>query len=103
MCTNDPAWVDFEIAYGKEGIDNGAGALFLNGNVSVFARTVSGDIDLDNATSGTTTIDREITTQHAPWASLSYANNRDFLSARVGCYQYHPTYSFNFVTACLKR
>jgi ABC-type transport system substrate-binding protein len=48
-------------------------------------------------------LDREITTQHAPWASLSYANNRDFVSARVGCYQYHPTYSFNFVTACLTR
>ena len=29
--------------------------------------------------------------------------NRDFLSARVGCYQYHPTYSFNLVTACLTR
>ncbi len=48
-------------------------------------------------------LDRDITTQHAPWASLSYANNRDFLSARVGCYSYHPTYSFNLVTACLTR
>ena len=28
-------------------------------------------------------LDREITTQHAPWASLSYANNRDF-SLRPG-------------------
>ena len=48
-------------------------------------------------------LDQDITTQHAPWASLSYANNRDFVSARVGCYSYHPTYSFNLVTACLTR
>jgi peptide/nickel transport system substrate-binding protein len=48
-------------------------------------------------------LDKDITTQHAPWASLSYANNRDFVSARVGCYSYHPTYSFNLVTACLTR
>ena len=47
-------------------------------------------------------LDQDITTKYAPWASLSYANNRDFVSARVGCYQYHPTYSFNLVTACLR-
>ena len=47
-------------------------------------------------------LDREITTRHAPWGSLSYANNRDFVSRRVGCYQYHPSYSFNLVAACLK-
>ena len=48
-------------------------------------------------------LDKDITTRYAPWAALSIANNRDFVSARVGCYQYHPTYSFNLVTACLKR
>jgi peptide/nickel transport system substrate-binding protein len=48
-------------------------------------------------------LDREVTTKYVPWASLSYANNRDFVSARVGCYQYHPTFSFNLVAACLKR
>jgi ABC-type transport system substrate-binding protein len=47
-------------------------------------------------------LDKDITTKYAPWASLSYANNRDFVSARVGCYQYHPTYSFNLATACLR-
>jgi ABC-type oligopeptide transport system substrate-binding subunit len=47
-------------------------------------------------------LDRDITTQYAPWAPLSYANNRDFVSRRVGCYQYHPTFSFNLATACIK-
>ncbi|HSC91912.1 MAG TPA: ABC transporter substrate-binding protein [Gaiellaceae bacterium] len=45
-------------------------------------------------------LDVDISKQYAPWASYSYANNRDFVSAGVGCYSYHPTYSFNLVLAC---
>jgi peptide/nickel transport system substrate-binding protein len=47
-------------------------------------------------------LDLDISKNHAPWASYSYANNRDFMSKRTGCYQYHPTYSMNLVTACIK-
>ena len=47
-------------------------------------------------------LDRDITRSYAPWATYSYANNRDFISSRIGCYQYHPTYSFNLTTACLR-
>jgi peptide/nickel transport system substrate-binding protein len=47
-------------------------------------------------------LDLDISRNHAPWASYSYANNRDFMSKRTGCYQYHPTYSMNLVTACIK-
>jgi peptide/nickel transport system substrate-binding protein len=47
-------------------------------------------------------LDIDITRNFAPWASYSYANNRDFVSRRVGCYQYHPTFSFNLATACIK-
>jgi ABC-type oligopeptide transport system substrate-binding subunit len=47
-------------------------------------------------------LDLDITKNYAPWASYMYSNNRDFVSARVGCYQYHPTYSMNLVTACIK-
>jgi ABC-type oligopeptide transport system substrate-binding subunit len=47
-------------------------------------------------------LDRVITTQHAPWATYMYSNNRDFISNRVGCYSYHPTFSMNLATACIK-
>ena len=47
-------------------------------------------------------LDLDITRQHAPWASYMYSNNRDFISARTGCYQYHPTFSMNLATACIK-
>jgi ABC-type oligopeptide transport system substrate-binding subunit len=47
-------------------------------------------------------LDLDISRNYAPWATYSYANQRDFLSARVGCYQYHPTYSMNLATACIK-
>jgi ABC-type transport system substrate-binding protein len=47
-------------------------------------------------------LDREITLEYAPWAALSNPNSRDFVSARVGCYGYHPTYGLNLVTVCLK-
>ena len=38
-------------------------------------------------------LDREITTRARAVGLVSYANNRD--SARIGCYQHHPTTSFN--------
>jgi peptide/nickel transport system substrate-binding protein len=47
-------------------------------------------------------LDREITTTYAPWAVLSNPNSRDFVSARVGCYRYHPSFGLNLVTVCLK-
>ena len=40
-------------------------------------------------------LDLDITKNYAPWASYMYANNRDFVSAKVGCYSYHPTYAMN--------
>jgi peptide/nickel transport system substrate-binding protein len=45
-------------------------------------------------------LDVDITKSYAPWASYSYANNRDFVSTKVGCYSYHPTYGMNLVLAC---
>ena len=45
-------------------------------------------------------LDVDISKNFAPWASYSYANNRDFVSAKVGCYSYHPTYGMNLVLAC---
>jgi ABC-type transport system substrate-binding protein len=47
-------------------------------------------------------LDLDITRNYAPWATYMYSNNRDFISANVGCYQYHPTYSMNLATACIK-
>ena len=47
-------------------------------------------------------LDVEITTRHAPWASYMVGNNRDFVSARLGCYEYHPTFSMNLAAVCLK-
>jgi ABC-type oligopeptide transport system substrate-binding subunit len=47
-------------------------------------------------------LDREITTRYAPWAVLSNPNSRDFVSARVGCYRYHPSFGLNLVTVCLR-
>jgi ABC-type oligopeptide transport system substrate-binding subunit len=47
-------------------------------------------------------LDLDITKSYAPWASYMYSNNRDFVSARLGCYQYHPSYSMNLATACIK-
>jgi peptide/nickel transport system substrate-binding protein len=47
-------------------------------------------------------LDKDISSNYAPWASYAYNNNRDFISARVGCYQYHPTFGFNLVVACLR-
>ena len=53
-------------------------------------------------TTRTRSLDREITTTYAPWAVLSNPNSRDFVSARVGCYRYHPSFGLNLVTVCLK-
>jgi len=47
-------------------------------------------------------LDIDITRNEAPWAAFAVVNNRDFVSARVGCYQYHPTFSFNLAVACIK-
>ena len=47
-------------------------------------------------------LDIDIMREQAPWAPYMVSNNRDFVSARVGCYQYHPTFSMNLVTLCLK-
>ena len=47
-------------------------------------------------------LDLDISKNYAPWATYSYANNRDFISGRTGCYSYHPTWGFNLTTACIK-
>jgi ABC-type oligopeptide transport system substrate-binding subunit len=47
-------------------------------------------------------LDLDISKNYAPWATYSYANNRDFISSRTGCYSYHPTWGFNLATACMK-
>ncbi|MFL5150458.1 MAG: ABC transporter substrate-binding protein [Microvirga sp.] len=47
-------------------------------------------------------LDLDISKNYAPWATYSYANNRDFISSRTGCYSYHPTWGFNLATACVK-
>ncbi len=38
----------------------------------------------------------------APVAVYGSSNDRDYVSARTGCYHYHPVYTFDFSAICLR-
>jgi peptide/nickel transport system substrate-binding protein len=46
-------------------------------------------------------LDEDIARNAAPLAAWMVPNNIDFVSARVGCYQYHPVYTMNLAELCL--
>jgi peptide/nickel transport system substrate-binding protein len=46
-------------------------------------------------------LDEDIARNAAPLVAWSVPNNIDFVSARVGCYQWHPVYFMNLATLCL--
>jgi hypothetical protein len=46
-------------------------------------------------------MDETIARNAAPLVAWSVRNNIDFVSARVGCYQWHPVYFMNLATLCL--
>ena len=46
-------------------------------------------------------LDEDIARNAAPLAAWSVPNNIDFVSARVGCYQFHPVYFMNLAELCL--
>jgi peptide/nickel transport system substrate-binding protein len=47
-------------------------------------------------------LDEDIARNSAPLVAWSVPNNIDFVSSRVGCYQWHPVYFMNLATLCLK-
>ena len=48
-------------------------------------------------------LDIDIMRNAAPWAPLYNSNVREFVSSRVGCYQFHPVWgSLNYAAACLR-
>ncbi|NUR75254.1 MAG: hypothetical protein HOQ28_03080 [Thermoleophilia bacterium] len=49
-------------------------------------------------------LDVDISRVAAPWASLSNANTREFVSTKVGCYTFQPILgAMDLTTACLKK
>jgi len=47
-------------------------------------------------------LDEDLARNAAPLAAWSVPNNIDFVSSRVGCYQWQPVYFMNLATLCLK-
>ena len=47
-------------------------------------------------------LDEDLARNAAPLVAWSVPNNIDFVSSRVGCYQWHPVYFMNLATLCLK-
>jgi ABC-type oligopeptide transport system substrate-binding subunit len=48
-------------------------------------------------------IDRDVMRQAAPVAVIGTPNDRHYVSARTGCYHYHPVYGLDLPAICLKR
>ena len=46
-------------------------------------------------------LDEDIARNAAPLVAWSVPNNIDFVSARVGCYQFQPVYFMNLAALCL--
>ena len=47
-------------------------------------------------------LDVEMMRDDPPWAPFMTPAGRDFVSASLGCYLYHPVYGFDFAAACKK-
>lgn len=48
-------------------------------------------------------LDRELTQRVAPVAVYGVQNDRQYVSARTGCYHHHPVYGFDLPSICLRR
>jgi peptide/nickel transport system substrate-binding protein len=48
-------------------------------------------------------LDEDIARNSAPLVAWSVTNWIDFVSARVGCYLYHPVYTIDFAALCLQK
>jgi ABC-type transport system substrate-binding protein len=48
-------------------------------------------------------IDRDVMRQAAPVAVIGVLNDRHYVSARTGCFHYHPVYGLDLPAICLKR
>ena len=46
-------------------------------------------------------LDEDITRNASPLVNWMVPNNIDFVSARVGCYQWQPVYFMNLAELCL--
>jgi ABC-type transport system substrate-binding protein len=47
-------------------------------------------------------LDVEMMRDDPPWAPFMTPSGRDFVSASLGCYLYHPVYGFDLAAACKK-
>jgi peptide/nickel transport system substrate-binding protein len=47
-------------------------------------------------------LDVDITKNAAPWAAYRNASQRDYVSARTGCYIFNPVFEMDFAAACIK-
>ena len=54
------------------------------------------------ATPRSAALDEDLARNAAPLVAWSVPNNIDFVSSRVGCYQFQPVYFMNLATLCLK-
>jgi oligopeptide transport system substrate-binding protein len=48
-------------------------------------------------------LDADIVRNGAPLATFGSRNDRHYMSARVGCYHYHPVFTFDYPALCLTR
>jgi hypothetical protein len=48
-------------------------------------------------------LDVDIARNAAPLATFGSRNDRHYVSARTGCYHYHPVFTWDYATLCLNR
>jgi oligopeptide transport system substrate-binding protein len=48
-------------------------------------------------------LDQDLVRNGAPLATYATPNDRHYLSSRVGCYHYHPVFTFDYPALCLNR
>ncbi len=48
-------------------------------------------------------LDIDLARNAAPLASFATRNDRHYVSARVGCYNYHPVFTYDYAAICLTR
>jgi peptide/nickel transport system substrate-binding protein/oligopeptide transport system substrate-binding protein len=49
------------------------------------------------------TLDHDLVRNGAPLATYASPNDRHYVSARVGCYHYHPVFTWDYAALCLTR
>jgi ABC-type oligopeptide transport system substrate-binding subunit len=48
-------------------------------------------------------LDQDLVRNGAPLATYSSPNDRHYVSARTGCYHYHPVFTWDYAALCLTR